>query len=105
MSIFGNNKPESGKDFFSSKKVYGGKWTPVASRPFTEEEKAKINKAIVVTSEYGLSCCFFMKSGELYFQPMSRDCQATAGEELDLDKIQIVTLSKTGAEDIERIMG
>lgn len=91
-------------DFFSGKKIYGGKWTPVSSRPFTEAEKAKISRALVVTSEYGLSCCFLMKAGNMIFQPMAKDCKATAGDELDLDKIQILTLSKTGSKDIERIM-
>lgn len=90
-------------NFFDTKKAYGGKWQPVDERKFTEEEKAMIAKAIVVASDYGLSCCFFMKSGDLYFQPMAKDSQATCGDELDIDEIKIITLSKTGSQDIERI--
>lgn len=107
MNFFGNNNGSSnngGMNFFSNKKSYGGKWQPGSARSFTDEEKALISKAIVVSSEYGLSCCFFMKSGDLYFQPMARDSKATCGEELDIDKIKILTLSKAGEKDIERIM-
>lgn len=107
MNFFGNNNTvaNGSGNFFSTKKVYGGKWQVTGSRPFDDQEKSLIAKAVVVTSEYGLSCCFFMKSGDLYFQPMAKDCPATAGQELDVDKIQILTLSKTGEKDIERIMG
>jgi len=107
MSIF-DKKNVSGnsvkKSFFAGKKKYGTKWQPVSSKPLDDEDKAAISKAVVVSSEYGLSCCFFMKNGDLYFQPMSRDSQATVGEELDVDSIRIVTLSKSGEKDIERIM-
>jgi len=101
VAINGNTGKRS---FFSAKKRYGVGWTPVDIRQFDEDEKSEINKAVVVTSEYGLSCCFIMKSGELVYQPMSRDSQKTAGEELDINSIKIITLSKPGYDDIERIL-
>lgn len=106
MSFFDKKDSVSGvkKSFFDSKKRYGTKWMPVSTRSFTESEKAEIDKAMVVTSDYGLSCCFFMKNGDLVFQPMSRDSQAVAGQELDINTIQIITLQKSGEKDIERIM-
>jgi hypothetical protein len=90
-------------DFFSNKKTYGGKWQVVSSREFTPEEQAKVARAAVVSSEYGMSCCFFMKNGNIHFTPMSNDSTVTVGEDIDLSKAEILTLSKEGENNIERI--
>ena len=90
-------------DFFFGKKRYGGRWAVKSVRNFTEAEQNEIAKATVVSSEYGNSCCFFMKNGDLIFQPMSNDSTLTVGQDVDITKAEIVTLCKEGENDIERI--
>ena len=90
-------------NFFDNKKVYGGKWAVRSIRNFTPEEQDLVAKAVVVSSEYGNSCCFFMKGGNIHFTPMSSDSTLTVGQDVDLSKAQIVTLKKEGENDIERI--
>lgn len=90
---------------FSSCRVYGGKWSEKASRKFSAEELAMVNKAVVVDSQYGTSCCFFMKNGTTTYIPMSSDAKSGVGDEVDLSQAQIVTLEKPGENDITRIRG
>lgn len=90
-------------DFFSNKKTYGGKWQVVSSRKFTPEEVDQVAKAVVVSSEYGNSCCFFMKNSNIHFTPMSTDSTLSVGEDVDLTKAEILTLHKEGENNIERI--
>ena len=40
-------------NLFSNLKVYGGKWSVKSVRNFNDEEKALVDKAMVVDSEYG----------------------------------------------------
>jgi len=90
-------------NFFSDKKKYGGKWQVKNVRSFTPEEIDLVAKAVVVSSEFGNSCCFFMKNSDIHFTPMSNDSTLSVGEDVDLSKAQIVTLKKEGEHDIERI--
>ena len=90
---------------FDSLKSYGGKWTEKSSRKFTKEEIELVEKAQVVASEYGNSCCFFMKNGTTMYVPMSQDAKSGIGDMVDLSSAEIVTLEKQGEWDIQRIRG
>lgn len=92
-------------NFFSNKKVYGGKWSVKSISKFTDEEKNLVIKAEVVDSDYGNSCCFFMKDGTTIYTPMSNDAKSDVGDTLDLNTLEIITLEKIGEKDIERIRG
>lgn len=92
-------------NFFSNKKVYGGKWSVKSIFQLSNDEKALVSKAQVVDSEYGNSCCFFMKDGTTIYTPMSNDAKSDVGDILDLDTLEIVVLEKIGEKDIERIRG
>ena len=92
-------------NLFSNLKVYGGKWSEKASRKFSQEELALVDKAQVVESEYGSSCCFFMKNGTTMYVPMSQDAKSGIGDMVDLSSAKIVTLEKQGEKDIQRIRG
>lgn len=92
-------------DLFSNLKVYGGKWSEKASRHFTQEEIALVNKAQVVESQYGLSCCFFMANGTTMYVPMSTDAKSEVGDIINLNEAEVVTLEKVGEKDIQRIRG
>ena len=92
-------------NLFSGLRVYGGKWAEKASRKFTQDELALVDKAQVVESEYGSSCCFFMKNGTTMYVPMSQDAKSGVGDMVDLSSAEIVTLEKQGEKDIQRIRG
>ena len=92
-------------NLFSSLKVYGGRWAEKASRKFTQDELALVTKAQVVESQYGYSCCFFMKNGTTMYVPMSTDANSGVGDIINLNEAEIVTLEKAGEKDIQRIRG
>lgn len=92
-------------NFFSNKKVYGGKWEEVEVYKLSDEEKALINKVKVVPSEYGASACFFMKNGTTIYTPMDKDAKSGVGDTLNIDTLEVVVLAKSGEKNIDRIRG
>ena len=90
-------------NIFSTLKSYAGKWNVVNSRTFTAEEIAAVDSAVVVSSEYGNSVCFHMVSGGMTFIPLSNNSTKGIGESVDLNQCKLLTLSKQGEADINRI--
>lgn len=90
-------------NIFQTMQMYAGKWSVVGTREFTQEEKDLVTRAEVVPSQYGLSVCFFMKNGQMGFVPLSNTSSLKEGEQVDLDKAKILTLSRPGDANIERI--
>ena len=90
-------------NIFQTMQMYAGKWSVVGTREFTQEEKDLVARAEVVPSRYGLSVCFFMKNGQMGFVPLSNTSSLKEGEQVDLDKAKILTLSRPGDANIERI--
>ena len=88
---------------FDNLRVYAAKWAKTASREFKAEEIAAINKAVVVESDYGNSVCFFMKSGGRTYLPLSTESAYKLGDEVDLTSAKLITLSKSGEADINRV--
>ena len=90
-------------NIFAGLQVYGGSWNVVNSRGFEAEEIAAVNKAEVVSSEYGNSVCFFMKGGGQTYIPLSNQSNLGVGDSVDLSKAKILTLHRDGNDDITRI--
>ena len=90
-------------NIFSSLRVYAGKWAVKASRVFNQEELAGITSATVVPSQYGNSVCFMMVSGGKTFMPLDQTSQLGVGETVDLNKAELLTLTKEGEADIYRV--
>ena len=90
-------------NIFAGLQVYAGKWNVISSRSFNDEEKAMINRAEVVASEYGNSVCFFMKSGGQTYIPLSNQSTLGIGDEVDLNAAKLLTLHRDGSADITRI--
>lgn len=84
-------------------RVYAGKWSVKSSRGFTEAEINSVERTEIVPSNYGTSCCFFMKGGSRVYYPMSTNSSKGIGESIDLSTARILTLSKSGESDITRI--
>ncbi len=89
----------------SDKSNHTTQWQVKSTRHFTKEELDLVDKAMVVESQYGSSCCFFMKNGTTMYVPMNKDSKSKAGDYINLYEAEIVTLSKEGEHDIQRIRG
>ena len=90
-------------NIFNSLQKYADKWSVTGQRNFSQEEKNAVVNAEVVESEYGNSVCFFMVGGGKTYIPLSNDSTLGVGESVDLDKAQLLTLSKSGENDIVRV--
>lgn len=90
-------------NIFSSLRVYAGKWVVKASRAFSQEEIDAVDSASVVDSQYGMSVCFFMKSGGNTFIPLSNNSSAQVGDSINLANAKLLTLGREGDNDIYRI--
>ena len=90
-------------NIFSALRVYAGKWSEKAARAFTSDEISAVEKATVVDSQYGQSVCFLMVGGGMTYIPLDQNSSKATGEEVDLTKAELVTLSKQGEADIYRV--
>lgn len=68
-----------------------------------QEDKNLVASAHVVNSQYGMSACFLMKAGNMFFIPMDSTCNVAPGQALNLDDIKVVTLERQGNADIQKI--
>lgn len=89
-------------NIFDSLRKYGTPWQVVNERAFSQEEINAVNSATVVTSQYGLSVCFFLKAGGSTFIPLSNDSTLGVGQSVDIQKASLVTLQRDG-EEIQRV--
>lgn len=90
-------------NIFNAIKVYAGKWQVKDSRAFSQEEIDAVDKASVVDSQYGLSVCFFLKSGGQSFIPLSSTSSLNVGDAVNLSAAKLLTLSREGDDDILRV--
>ena len=88
---------------FSDIKVYAGKWSVVKETPLAAEEIAMIESGVVVDSKFGLSVCFMMKAGGKTYFPVSADSEVGAGSIVDISKVRIIELAKSGEDNIIRL--
>lgn len=90
-------------NIFNSLRVYAGKWEVKESRAFTPEEISAVVQAVVVPSQYGNSVQFTMAGGGLTYIPLDQNSTLGSGELVDLTKAKLVTLCKSGENDIHRV--
>ena len=90
-------------NIFASLQVYAGKWSVKSSRAFNADEVSAVKQAVVVPSQYGNSVMFTLIAGGQTYIPLSSDSELTVGEFVDLEKAQLLTLSKEGESDILRV--
>lgn len=90
-------------NIFASLQVYAGKWSIKSERAFDDEEIAAVKQAVVVPSQYGNSVMFTMKTGGQTYIPLANDSTLTVGEIVDMTKAKLLTLSKDGESDINRV--
>lgn len=90
-------------NIFDNIRNYAGKWNVSSSRKFTADEINAVESAVVVSSQYGNSVCFFMVNGGQTFIPLSTNSQLGVGEAVNLSSCTLLTLSKPGEADILRV--
>lgn len=90
-------------NIFNSLRVYAGKWEVKSTRDFTAEEIKFVIQAVVVPSQYGNSVQFTMTGGGLTFIPLDQNSTLGCGEIVDLTKAKLITLGKSGENDIYRV--
>ena len=90
-------------NIFNNLRVYAGKWSVKETRNFFDEEIEQVSQAIVVPSQYGNSVQFTMVGGGLTYIPLDQNSNCATGEIIDLTKAKLVTLCKSGENDIYRV--
>lgn len=90
-------------NIFAKLRQYAGKWNVSDSRNFSQEEIAAVERNEIVASQYGNSVCFYMVGGGMTFIPLSTNSTKGVGESIDLTKAKLLTLSKSGEDDILRV--
>ena len=90
-------------NIFASLQVYAGKWSIKSERAFDKEEIDAVKQAVVVPSQYGNSVMFTMVAGGQTYIPLATDSTLTVGEIVDMTKAKLLTLSKDGESDINRV--
>jgi hypothetical protein len=90
-------------NIFANLQVYAQKWSVKEERSFTSDEINMVASAVVVSSTYGSSVEFTMKNGGMTFIPLSQDSSVGIGESIDISKAKLVTLQKSGEDDIFRV--
>jgi hypothetical protein len=88
---------------FDSLTIYAGKWQVKETRKFNEVEIAAVASAVVVDSEYGKSVCFFLNAGGQTYIPLSTNSSKNIGDTIDVSQASLLTLSKKGEADIQRV--
>ena len=83
-------------NIFETLRTYAGKWNLKSTRRFEDKEINAVAKAEVVSSAYGNSVCFFMKSGGNKYIALSNDATVSVGDLIDLNKAQLLTLEREG---------
>lgn len=90
-------------NIFNSLKNYAGKWQVKESRNFSQEEINSVSDAYVVDSQYGNSVCFVMVGGGQTYIPLSTNSSLGLGDSVDVSKAKLLTLSRAGEADIQRV--
>jgi hypothetical protein len=90
-------------NIFASLQVYAGKWSIKSERAFDKEEIDAVKQAVVVPSQYGNSVMFTMVAGGQTYIPLVNDSTLTVGEYVDMTEAKLLTLSKDGESDINRV--
>lgn len=88
---------------FSNSKSYAGNWNVKSVTPIPQDDIDNIKSAHVVNSQYGLSVCFLMKAGNMFFIPVDKNSNVNPGDNVDLSQAKVVTFERQGDADIQKI--
>lgn len=88
---------------FSKLSIDRRKWSEKSRRAFTQEEINDVNYATIVEGNFGNNACFFMKAGGCHYIPLDQNSTLGIGENIDLNKAELVIYCKQGEADIMRV--
>ncbi len=81
----------------------GNRWIMIKSRSFCHEEIILVDHAEVVSSEYGKRVCFYMRSGDNIYIPLSNSSTLCVGDAFDINSAKYLTLTN-GEHEINRVI-
>lgn len=93
----------STENVFAGRTEYESSWSVKGERMFNNAEKANVVRARVVSSQYGKSICFLMKTGKNIYLPLSTMSSREVGDTVDINNVKVITLCKEGEEDIVKV--
>lgn len=88
----------------NSTKKKSTQWQVKSTRDFSQEEINAVSQAIVVSSQYGNSIQFTLKTGATTYIPLDLSSNLTTGTIIDITKVKLLTLEKDGECDIYRVL-
>lgn len=87
-----------------NKKQVASSWKLKSERYFTQEEIDAVSQNVVISSQYGNSVEFVMRSsGTKCYIPLDKSSNIGDGEVLDMTKAKLLTFEMVGENDIIRI--
>ena len=89
--------------FSTVKRLYADNWKVENTRKLSADEVSAVERAEVTTSKFGNSVCFYMKAGGRAYFPCAQDSQLSVGQPVDVSALEVITLSKSGEENITRV--
>ena len=84
-------------------KLYGGSWSLKSTEKLSAVEPT-IKSGVVTEGKFGKQVCFTLTSGETGYTALSRDSKLEIGEEFPIANASVQTLSKSGEDDILRVI-
>lgn len=84
---------------FSKLTTYDLQWQEAGREKLSAQDIEDIQEAKVEPANYGMSVCFYMKSGGRRFIQLSRDSKLGLGDTVDPSKGEVITLKRKGDED------
>lgn len=84
-------------------KLYGGSWSLKSTEKLLSVDNS-IKSGVVTEGKFGKQVCFTLVSGETGYAPLSRDSKLEIGEEFPVANASVQTLTKSGEDDIIRVI-
>ena len=78
-------------------------WVVVEERPFSQDCIDMVEKAEVVSSGYGQSVCFFMKSGDKRYLPIDKESFRPEGTLVNMNTSSVLVLERDEEERVMRV--
>lgn len=95
--------------FLDSLTTYAGGWSETDREKLSASELKTVDHIEVVERENdwgtSVSMCFFMKAGGRKYVPLSRDSDLEAGDVVNPESVEIITLERDGDDPIYRAVG
>lgn len=91
-------------NILSAIKIYDPGWELKSIEDVDQATLDAVKSAKVIVSQYGLSVRLDLHTGQCGFIPLDRSSRLAEGSPVDLRQMVVVTLKRSGCEDIYRLL-